>query len=155
MPAALATPIALALATAAATWGARAWYQFTAYWAGRHPAEFAQRSGLADLLVMALLGLVAVGAAAMLAARLVRRPRDGGVRRPVTAGLLLLVVVMMVGCVATAKPWAHDFLDSFRVWIAEHADVEQLRTWSERLEVTAQEIPAAKWPPAVIRLAPA
>jgi hypothetical protein len=107
------------------------------------------------VLIFGSLTLVSTILAAMILYRIVTpRGEYGNCRRLVLAAMLLSISIVTVACVATGEPRCHYFLNGFRAWVLETADLAKIREWSRSLEPTDRPIPEAKWPQAVSTLKP-
>jgi hypothetical protein len=67
--------------------------------------------------------------------------------------LLTMVVGTAWGCASTARPGANYFLEGFKQFADQNADLQAIRSWQPRPD-NENFVPSVQWPEAVARLSP-
>lgn len=146
--------VMLLLAAIVAIVAAYVWYQYSGYWEGRNPIELAYRMSSAPLLCgcLALVGIICLLA---VLCRIIMLWRHHGNRHRLTlVAMLVCTAAILTTILGTARPRCQYFLDGFREWVCEEADLAAIAKWAESPDLQDGLIPEAQWPQSVAKLGP-
>jgi hypothetical protein len=134
-------------------------YQLGPYLAGRRGHDaVAQQYEFAWMIILGVCFGIAVLASLALGLVLIYRllPGQTGRKKALwqTAALAVLIAPVMGLCVITLRPANEYFLEGFRGFMGQHADLGAIQKWFKGLGVGDELVPKPDWPSCVVELSP-
>jgi len=127
--------------------------------AGRHGHEaFGGQSALGSMILIGSCFLIAVLSAFALVVVVVRQllpGQPGRIKALWQAVAFATFIAAVLGlCVVTLRPFHEYFLEGFKGYLGERADIPAIQKWSQGLGVGDKIVSNSDWPPSVEALSP-
>lgn len=137
----------------------RGLYQLEPYWAGRRGHEaFIGQSALGSMILIGFCFLIAVFSTFALLVAVVCKllPGQTGRMNALWQALAFatLIATVLGLCVVTLRPTHEYFLEGFKGYLGECADIPAIQEWSQGLGVGDKIVPNSDWPSSVEKLSP-